>query len=63
MDPSNSIRLYKKRGNMQMHTQYLKAEASRNQVVREARNKRLDMLIKNEAPDLSQEIDIDLLDL
>ena len=63
MDPSNNVRLYKKRGNMQLHAQYLKSEAYKNHAVREARLKRLEMLKQNTQPDLSQEPDFDLVDL
>jgi len=41
----------------------LKNEAFKNQAIREARNRRLDALIKNEVADLSQEFDIDLIDM
>jgi len=46
-----------------MQQQYLKSEAIRNQPVRDARLKRLEILLQNKQADLSGEIDIDLVDL
>jgi hypothetical protein len=63
MDMSSQLRLLKRRGQMQLHQQYLKSEAYKNQTVREVRNRRLDLLLKGEVPDLSAEPDMDTIDM
>lgn len=56
-----SLRLLKRRA-IQMNQQHLKQEAFRNNMVRDARNKRLELLALNSQPDLSQEVDMDIVD-
>lgn len=63
MDTSNSIKVFKRRNNMQLHQNFLKSEFVKNLPVREARLKRLELLNKGEIPDMSNEIDMDLVDL
>ena len=58
----SSFRLYKRRA-IQLNQQSLKQEAFRNQLIREARNKRLELLALNNQPDLSKEVDMDIVDL
>lgn len=48
---------------MQLHSQFLRNEFYKNIVIREARLKRLEQLVNNSQPDLSGEIDIDLVDM
>ncbi|CDW78729.1 UNKNOWN [Stylonychia lemnae] len=63
MDATNQLRIFKRRNNMQIHQQQIKNEYFKNISIREARQKRMEQLMKGESPDLSTEIDIDLVDL
>lgn len=62
-DQQNNLRVFKKRNNLQLNTQYLRNEFSKNTIVRESRLKRMELLIKDVLPDLADERDMDLTDL
>jgi len=48
MDNTQNLRIYKRRNNMQLHSQFLKSEYYKNIIVREARIKRMELLMKGE---------------
>ncbi len=48
MDNSQNLRVFKRKNNLQFHAQFLKAEFYKNIVVREARIKRMEMLVSNQ---------------
>lgn len=62
-DQQNSLRVFKKRNNLQLNAQYLRNEFTKNTIIRESRLKRMDMLVKDALPELLEERDMDLIDL